>query len=67
MASPTTARRMILVAWALAAVAALLAVLDFFLPPGTKLFGGQPVFDGLLIGGAALIGYLGWDAWRDVR
>ena len=67
MASPTTARRMIFVAWALAAVAALLAVLDLTLPVGKQLFGGQTVLDGLLLACAALVGYLGYDAYRDVR
>ncbi|NNJ26966.1 hypothetical protein LzC2_30630 [Planctomycetes bacterium LzC2] len=67
MASPTNARRMIFLAWALAAVAALLAILDFALPDGAKVFGGQPVMDVLLLISAALVGYLGWDAWRDIR
>ena len=67
MASPTTARRMIILAWALAAVAALLAILDLALPEGAKLFGGQMVMDVLFLVSAALVGYLGWDAWRDVR
>ncbi|MFH5803241.1 hypothetical protein [Alienimonas sp. DA493] len=67
MASPTTARRMIFLAWALAAVAALLAILDLALPPAAKVFGGQTVMDVLFLVSAALVGYLGWDAWRDIR
>ena len=67
MASPTTARRMIFVAWVLAAVAALLAVLDLALPEGSRPFGGQTVIDVLFLVCAALVGYLGFDAFRDIR
>ncbi|WP_165700559.1 hypothetical protein [Alienimonas californiensis] len=58
---------MILLAWALAAVAALLAILDLVLPPEAKVFGGQTVMDVLFLICAALVGFLGWDAWRDIR
>ena len=67
MASPTTARRMIFLAWALAAGAALLAILDLSLPAGAKLFGGQTVMDVLFLVCAALVGYLGYDAYKDIR
>ena len=65
MASPTNARRMCYLAWALALVAALLAVLDLALPE--KLLGGQTVMDVLLLLSAALVGYLGYDAYKDIR
>lgn len=67
MASPTNARRMIFLAWALALVAALLAILDLTLPEGAKLLGGQTTMDVLFLVCTALVGYLGWDAWRDIR
>ena len=65
MASPTNARRMCYAAWALALVAAILAALDLVLPE--KLLGGQTVMDVLLLLSAALVGYLGYDAYKDIR
>ena len=67
MASPTNARRMIYAAWVLAAVAAVLAILDLALPPGTKVFGGQTVMDVLFLLAAAVVGYLGYDGFKDIR
>ena len=67
MASPTNARRMCYLAWALALVAAVLAVLDLVLPAEAKLLGGQTVMDVLYLLSAAVVGYLGWDAYKDIR
>ena len=67
MSSPTNARRMVYAAWILAAVAAVLAVLDLALPQGAKLFGGQTVMDVLFLVSAAVVGYLGYDAFKDIR
>ena len=65
--SPTNARRMVYVAWALAALAAGAAVFDLVGPEGSKIFGGQTVMDILLLVAAALVGYLGFDAYKDIR
>ena len=67
MASSTTAKRMIYAAWGLAAVAAVLAVLDLALPQEVKPFGGQTVMDVLFLLAAALVGYLGFDGFKDIR
>ena len=67
MASPTNARRMIYAAWALAAGAAVLAILDLALPEGAKVFGGQTVMDVLFLLAAAVVIYLGYDGFKDIR
>lgn len=67
MASPTNSRRMCYAAWAFALVAAVLAVLDLALPQGKKLLGGETVMDVLFLVSAALVAYLAYDAFKDIR
>ncbi len=64
MASSVAARkRMIVIAWVIAGVVSLAAVVDLVL--GAP-FGRQVVMDVLFLVGAALIGYLAYDAYKDI-
>ena len=67
MASRTTAKRMIYVSAFFASLTAVGAVLDLALPTANKPFGGQTVMDVLFLVAAAVVGYLCWDANRDIR
>ena len=58
-------KRMVIGSIAAAGVVALLAVLDLVM--GVPFAGFSPLMDILFIVAAALVGYLGWDAYRDLR
>lgn len=63
MSSVAARKRMILIAWVIAAVVALASVADLIL---AVPFGGILVMDVLFLLGAALIGYLAYDAYKDI-
>lgn len=63
MSSVAARKRMILIAWVIAAVVALAAVADLIL---AVPFGGVMVMDIMFLLGAALIGYLAYDAYKDI-
>lgn len=64
MASSVAARkRMIMIAWVIAAGVSLAAVIDLVI--GAP-FGGQIVMDAIFLVGAALVGYLAYDAYKDI-
>jgi hypothetical protein len=58
-------KRMIIGSIAAAGVVALLSVLDLIM--GIPFAGYSATMDILFIVAAALVGYLGWDAYKDLR
>ena len=63
MASVAARKRMIVIAWIVAALVALAAVADLAL---AVPFNRQVVMDVMFILTAALIGYLAFDAYKDI-
>lgn len=64
MASSVAARkRMIVIAWVIAGLVAVAAVADLAL---AVPFGGQMVMDVMFLIGAGLVGYLAYDAFKDI-
>jgi len=63
MSSVAARKRMIMIAWVIAAVVALAAVADLVL--GVP-FGKVMVMDIMFLVGAALVGYLAYDAYKDI-
>jgi hypothetical protein len=63
MASVAARKRMIVIAWIVAGLVALAAVADLAL---AVPFNRQVVMDVMFILGAALVGYLAFDAYRDI-
>jgi hypothetical protein len=63
MSSVAARKRMIMIAWIIAAVVALASVADLIL---AVPFGGVLVMDVMFLLGAALIGYLAYDAYKDI-
>ena len=63
MTSVAARKRMIMAAWIIAAVVALASVADLVL---AVPFGGVLVMDVMFLLGAALIGYLAYDAYKDI-
>lgn len=63
MASVTARKRMVVVAWVIAGLVLLMALADLAL--GFP-FSRQVVMDVLFILGAALVGYLAYDAYKDL-
>jgi len=63
MASVAARKRMIVIAWIVAVLVALAAVADLAL---AVPFNRQVVMDVMFILGAALVGYLAFDAYRDI-
>ncbi|VAX38958.1 hypothetical protein MNBD_PLANCTO02-1471 [hydrothermal vent metagenome] len=62
--SSSTSKKMIYGSWGVAGVVAIASLIDIFagLP-----FGGQMMMDIFFMLGAGLIGYLGYDAYNDLR
>jgi hypothetical protein len=63
MASVASRKRMIVVAWIVAALVALAAIADLAL---AVPFNRQVVMDVMFLLGAALVGYLAFDAYKDI-
>jgi hypothetical protein len=63
MASVAARKRMIVIAWIVAALVALAAVADLAL---AVPFNRQIVMDVMFILGALLVGYLAFDAYKDI-
>ncbi len=63
MASVAARKRMIVIAWIIAALVALAAVADLAL---AVPFNRQVVMDVMFILGALLVGYLAFDAYKDI-
>ncbi len=63
MASVASRKRMIVIAWIVAALVALAAVADLAL---AVPFNRQVVMDVMFLLGAALVGYLAFDAYKDI-
>lgn len=63
MASVAARKRMIVIAWIIAGLVALTAVADLAL---AVPFNRQVVMDVMFILGAALVGYLAFDAYKDI-
>ncbi len=58
------AKNVIIGSMGVAGLVALLAILDLIL--GFP-FQGQMIMDIMFILGAAMVGYMGWDSYRDLR
>lgn len=62
--SSNTARKMIFGSWVVAGLVAVISLIDILMGFPYR---GQMVMDIMFILGAALIGYLGYDAYKDLR
>lgn len=58
------AKNVVFGSWGVAGLVALLAILDMIM--GIP-FSGQMVMDILFLLGAGMVGYMGWDSYRDLR
>lgn len=64
MASVASRKRMILAGWVIAAVVAVVAITDLAL---AFPFHRQPIMDILFLVGAGIVGFMAFDAYKDVR
>jgi len=62
--SSGTAKKMIIGSWVVAGIVALLSLVDIV---WSFPYHGQMVMDIMFILGAGLVGYLGYDAFNDLR
>ncbi len=62
--SSSTSKKMIYGSWGVAGLVGVASVIDIV---ARTPFGGQMIMDIFFILGAGLIGYLGYDAYKDLR